>query len=47
MVSVGDNAILSVALFMRAVAIVMCMLSAEAPSTRLPEGTFLLDVIGA
>jgi len=44
--SVGDSAILSVALFVRVVAIVMHMLGAEAPAACLPEGTFLLNVIG-
>jgi len=43
--SVGDSAILSIALFMRVVAIIMCMLGAEAPAACLPEGTFLLNVI--
>jgi len=44
--SVGDSTILSVALFMRAVAIIMCVLGAEAPATRLPKRTFFFDVIG-
>jgi len=45
-VSVGNSAILSVTLLMRTVAIVMCMLGAEAPATCLPEGAFLLNMIG-
>jgi len=44
--SVGDSTILSVALFVRVVAIIIHMLGAEAPAARLPEGTFLLNVIG-
>jgi len=31
---------------MRTVAIVMCMLSAKTPATRLPEGALLLNVVG-
>ena len=44
--SVGDSAILSVALFMRTVTIIVCMLGTEAPVAHLPEGTFLLNMIG-
>jgi len=43
---VGDSAVLSIALLMRVVTIVVCVLSTETPMTRLPEGTFLLNVIG-
>jgi len=42
----GDSAILSVALFMRTIAVVVCMLGAEIPMTHLPEGAFLLNMIG-
>jgi len=41
-----DSAVLSVALLMRAVALIMRMLGAKTPTTRLPEGTLLFDVIG-
>ena len=42
-----DSAVLSVALLMRAVALIMRMLGAKTPMTCLPEGTLLFDVIGA
>jgi len=41
-----DSAVLSVALFMGAIALVVRMLGAKIPTTRLPEGTLLFDVIG-
>jgi len=41
-----DSAVLSVALFMGAIALVVHMLGAKTPMTRLPEGTLLFDVIG-
>jgi len=44
--SIGDGTILSIALFMRVVAIVVCMLGAEAPTTCLPEGALLLNMVG-
>ena len=44
--SMGNSAVLSIALLMRVVIIVVCMLGAEAPVTCLPKGTFLLNVIG-
>jgi len=45
--SVRDSAVLSVALFVGAVTLVMCMLGAKTPTARLPEGTLFLDVVGA
>ena len=42
----GNSAILSVALLVRMIAIVVCMLGAKTPTTYLPEGTLLLDVVG-
>jgi len=45
--SSGDSTVLGVALLVGNVAIVVCMLGAETPATCLPEGTLLLDVIGA
>ena len=45
-VSVGDSAILSITLLIRTVAIIMCVLGAEAPATCLPEGAFLFDMVG-
>jgi len=44
--SMRDSAVLSVALFMGAIALVVRMLGAKTPTTRLPEGTLLFDVIG-
>jgi len=44
--STRDSAVLSVSLFMGAVALVMHMLGTKTPMTRLPEGTLLFDVIG-
>ena len=44
--SVGDSAIFSIALLMRTVAVVMCVLGTETPATCLPEGTLLLNVVG-
>ena len=41
-----NSAVLSIALFMGAVALIVCMLGAKTPTTRLPEGTLLFDVIG-
>jgi len=41
-----DSTVLSIALLMRAVAVVVCMLGAKAPTARLPEGAFLLNVVG-
>jgi len=46
-VSSGNGAELSVALLVRNTAVVVCVLSAEAPVTHLPEGALLLNVIGA
>ena len=46
-VSIGNSAILSVALLIGVVAIVVHMLGAEIPTTCLPEGTLLLNVVGA
>jgi len=40
-----DSAVLSVALFMGAVALIMRMLGTKTPTTRLPEGTLLFDMI--
>jgi len=42
-----NSAVLSVALLVGAVALIMRMLGAKTPTTRLPEGTLLFDVIGA
>jgi len=42
-----DGTILSVALFVGAIAIVMHILGTEIPTTRLPEGALLFDVIGS
>jgi len=44
--SIGNSTILSIALTMRAVTLIVCMLGAEAPAACLPEGTFLPNVIG-
>jgi len=44
--SVRDSAVLSVALFMGAIALVMCMLGAKTPTARLPEGALFCNVIG-
>ena len=45
-VSSRDSAELSVALFVRSVAIVMHMLGTKTPAACLPEGALLLDVTG-
>jgi len=45
--SVGNSAILSVALLVRTIAIIMRMLGAKTPMTRLPEGALLFNVVGA
>ena len=45
--SIRDSAVLSVALLMGMVALVVRMLGTKTPTTRLPEGTLLSDVIGA
>jgi len=42
-----DSAVLSIALFMGVIAFVMHMLGAKTPTTCLPEGTLLFDVIWA
>jgi len=44
--SIGDSTVLSVALLMRVVTIIMCMLGTEAPVAYLPEGTLLYNMIG-
>jgi len=41
-----DSAVLSVALFVGAIAFVVRMLGAKTPTAYLPEGTLLFDVIG-
>ena len=46
-VSSGNSAELSVTLLVGNVTIVVCMLSAETPATHLPEGTLLLNMVGA
>ena len=42
-----DSAILSVALLVGTIALVVCMLGAKTPTTHLPEGTLLFDVVRA
>ena len=42
----GNSAILSVALLMGTIAIVMHMLGAKTPTTCLPEGALLFNVVG-
>jgi len=44
--SMGDSAVLSIALFVGAITVVMCVLGAKTPMTRLPEGALLLNVVG-
>jgi len=46
-VSSGNSAKLGVALLVGSGAIVMCMLGTKTPAACLPEGTLLLDVVGA
>jgi len=41
----GNSTILSIALLVGMVAVVVCMLGAEAPATRLPEGALLFNVV--
>jgi len=45
-VSVGDGTILNIALFMRAITVIVHVLGAETPATCLPEGALLLNVVG-
>jgi len=45
--SVRDSTVLSIALLMGAVAVVMHVLSTEAPTAHLPEGALLLDMVRA
>jgi len=42
-----DSAVLSVALLMGTVALIVHMLGTKTPTTHLPEGALLFDVIGA
>jgi len=44
--SIGNSAILSVALLVGMIAIVMHVLGAKTPTTYLPEGALLLNVVG-
>jgi len=44
--SIGNGAILSVALLVRTVTLVMRVLGTKTPATCLPEGTLLFDVVG-
>jgi len=46
-VSSGDSAELSIALLVRNVAVIVCMLGTETPVACLPEGALFCDVIGA
>ena len=43
----GNSAKFSIALLMGNGAVGMCVLGTETPAAHLPEGTLLLDVIGA
>jgi len=45
--SMGNSTILSIALLVGTITILVRMLGAKTPTTRLPEGTFLLNVVGA
>jgi len=45
--SVGNSAVLSVTLFMGTITLVVHMLGTKTPVTHLPEGTLLLNVVGA
>jgi len=46
-VNSGNSAELGVALFMRMIAVIVRMLGAKTPTTCLPEGTLLLDMVWA
>ena len=42
-----DSAVLSIALLVGAIALVVRMLGAKTPATRLPEGALVFNMIGA
>ena len=42
-----DSTILSIALLVGTIALVVCMLGTKTPTTRLPEGTLLSDMVRA